>query len=54
MFFSFKSCMWQAQRGKLYIGYIASVKWFFALLIGVGKEKFDLTNLQTGSTIVSS
>ncbi|XP_057857526.2 chloride channel protein CLC-d [Cryptomeria japonica] len=26
----------QAQRGKLYIGYIASVKWFFALLIGVG------------------
>ncbi|KAI8566237.1 hypothetical protein RHMOL_Rhmol02G0024500 [Rhododendron molle] len=26
----------QAQRGKLYVGYYVGVKWFFALLIGVG------------------
>ncbi|KAK3027245.1 hypothetical protein RJ639_041663 [Escallonia herrerae] len=26
----------QAQRGKLYIGYYVGVKWFFALLIGIG------------------
>ncbi|KAM7466789.1 hypothetical protein LguiB_014351 [Lonicera macranthoides] len=26
----------QAQRGKLYVGYYVGVKWFFALLIGIG------------------
>ncbi|KAF5944603.1 hypothetical protein HYC85_018680 [Camellia sinensis] len=26
----------QAQRGKLYVGYYVVVKWFFALLIGIG------------------
>ncbi|XP_050119861.1 chloride channel protein CLC-d-like isoform X2 [Malus sylvestris] len=26
----------QAQRGKLYVGYHVMVKWFFALLIGIG------------------
>ncbi|CAL1408295.1 unnamed protein product [Linum trigynum] len=26
----------QAQRGKLYVGFIVVVKWFFALLIGIG------------------
>ncbi|KDO74671.1 hypothetical protein CISIN_1g003732mg [Citrus sinensis] len=26
----------QAQRGKLYVGYSVVVKWFFALLIGIG------------------
>ncbi|XP_059649903.1 chloride channel protein CLC-d isoform X2 [Cornus florida] len=26
----------QAQRGKLYVGYYVAVKWFFALLIGIG------------------
>ncbi|KAJ7954904.1 Chloride channel protein [Quillaja saponaria] len=26
----------QAQRGKLYMGYLLVVKWFFALLIGIG------------------
>ncbi|XP_022762055.1 chloride channel protein CLC-d-like isoform X3 [Durio zibethinus] len=26
----------QAQRGKLYVGYNVGVKWFFALLIGIG------------------
>ncbi|XP_017223054.1 chloride channel protein CLC-d isoform X2 [Daucus carota subsp. sativus] len=26
----------QAQRGKLYVGFYVGVKWFFALLIGVG------------------
>ncbi|XP_022721873.1 chloride channel protein CLC-d-like isoform X5 [Durio zibethinus] len=26
----------QAQRGKLYVGYNVAVKWFFALLIGIG------------------
>ncbi|KAI3985944.1 hypothetical protein MKX01_039026 [Papaver californicum] len=26
----------QAQRGKLYVGYCVAVKWFFALLIGIG------------------
>ncbi|TQD77679.1 hypothetical protein C1H46_036780 [Malus baccata] len=32
----------QAQRGKLYVGYHVIVKWFFALLIGIG-WKFALT-----------
>lgn len=27
----------QAQRGKLYVGYYVGVKWFFALLIGIGQ-----------------
>ncbi|KAA8527578.1 hypothetical protein F0562_034707 [Nyssa sinensis] len=26
----------QAQRGKLFVGYYVAVKWFFALLIGIG------------------
>ncbi|XP_026438289.1 chloride channel protein CLC-d-like isoform X1 [Papaver somniferum] len=26
----------QSQRGKLYVGYYVAVKWFFALLIGIG------------------
>ncbi|CAK9142524.1 unnamed protein product [Ilex paraguariensis] len=26
----------QAQRGKLYVGYYVGVKWFFALLVGIG------------------
>nr|GEY33214.1 chloride channel protein CLC-d isoform X1 [Tanacetum cinerariifolium] len=26
----------QAQRGKLYVWYYVGVKWFFALLIGIG------------------
>lgn len=31
----------QAQRGKLYVGYYVAVKWFFALLIGIGKCCLD-------------
>lgn len=26
----------QAQRGKLFVGYNVGMKWFFALLIGIG------------------
>lgn len=32
----------QAKRGKLYMGYVVLVKWFLALLIGIGEIFYQL------------